>query len=110
MFFKTELTPDTDMAIIQAPFDVIVSLLVLHHIPDVTGQLKLLAKCLKPGGRLVIFDLLLNENSRDFHPLVCSQACYGQIMTYRRRTLVHAAKQSAQHYVYTADCPRVALS
>lgn len=70
-FFNAELTAETDLAAIGAPFDVIVSLLVLHHIPDIPGLLKLLSRCLKPGGRLVIFDLLLTEQSRDFHPQVC---------------------------------------
>ena len=45
-------------------FDVIVSIATLHHLP-VESLLPNLKAALKPGGRLVILDLLEHENLRD---------------------------------------------
>ena len=45
-------------------FDVIVSIATLHHLP-VESLLPNLKAALKPGGRLVILDLLEQENLRD---------------------------------------------
>lgn len=45
-------------------FDVIVSIATLHHLP-VESLLPNLKAILKPGGRLVILDLLEHENLRD---------------------------------------------
>ena len=40
-----------------AKFDLIVSSMVLHHIPDVSEALKRLRPCLRPGGWIALADL-----------------------------------------------------
>jgi ubiquinone/menaquinone biosynthesis C-methylase UbiE len=39
------------------PFDVVVSLLVLHHLEDTTAALAAIHRLLRPGGRLALADL-----------------------------------------------------
>lgn len=39
------------------------SLMTFHHIKDVAGQLRVLWRHLKPGGKIAIFDLLKTQNS-----------------------------------------------
>ena len=39
------------------PFDLVVSLLVLHHLEDTAAALAAIARLLKPGGRLALADL-----------------------------------------------------
>lgn len=46
-------------------FDLVVSSMVLHHIPDVPGALKRLQLCLRPGGRIALADLDTEDGS--FH-------------------------------------------
>lgn len=46
-------------------FDLIVSLMVLHHIDDVASQIAALAHCLSPGGVLCLADLDAEDGS--FH-------------------------------------------
>jgi len=40
-----------------ADFDLVVSSMVLHHIPDVPQALRLLRPCLRPGGWIALADL-----------------------------------------------------
>jgi len=47
------------------PFDLIFTLLTLHHIPDTAGILQAFHGCLNPGGHLVIVDLEAEDGS--FH-------------------------------------------
>lgn len=59
---------DLDLADQEPPkesFDLIVSLLVLHHIPDVAGALRGFAALLPPGGRVALCDLETEDGS--FH-------------------------------------------
>lgn len=46
-------------------FDLIFTLLTLHHIPDTAGILRAFCRCLNPGGHLVIVDLDAEDGS--FH-------------------------------------------
>mmetsp|Transcript_7410 Transcript_7410/g.18961 ORF Transcript_7410/g.18961 Transcript_7410/m.18961 type:complete len:177 (-) Transcript_7410:183-713(-) len=48
-------------------FDMIFSLLAFHHIPDADGMASRLLEHLKPGGRLLVCDLLATPNVRRFH-------------------------------------------
>ena len=41
----------------DAPFDLVVSLLVLHHLEDTAGALAAIARLLRPGGYLALADL-----------------------------------------------------
>ena len=57
-----------DLAIDPAPderFDVVVTVLVLHHVPDLAPVLAGFARLLDPGGRLAIVDL--EEEDGSFH-------------------------------------------
>lgn len=59
---------DLDLATGQVPresFDLIVSLLVLHHIPDVPAVLRGFAALLPPGGQVSLADLVAEDGS--FH-------------------------------------------
>jgi ubiquinone/menaquinone biosynthesis C-methylase UbiE len=47
------------------PFDLIFTLLTLHHIPDTSGILQAFHNCLNAGGHLVIVDLEAEDGS--FH-------------------------------------------
>ena len=49
-----------------AEFDLIVSSMVLHHIPDVSQTLHRLRPCLRPGGWIALADLDSEDGS--FHP------------------------------------------
>jgi SAM-dependent methyltransferase len=50
-------------------FDLIVSHLVLHHIPDLEGMLKTMRGCLKEGGKVALTDFEdEGPQSRAFHP------------------------------------------
>eukprot|EP00435_Cladocopium_sp_Y103_P023441 s3568_g5.t1 len=48
-------------------FDLIVSMLCIHHVKDCALQLKELSSLLRPSGRLVIVDFEATENARIFH-------------------------------------------
>lgn len=59
---------ELDLSTQQPPeetFDLIVSLLVLHHIPDVAAVLRGFAALLAPGGRVSLCDLVTEDGS--FH-------------------------------------------
>ena len=47
------------------PFDLAVSLLVLHHLPDTVAALRAIGAMLAPGGRIAIADLAAEDGS--FH-------------------------------------------
>lgn len=47
------------------PFDLAISLLVLHHLPDTSAALAALYRLLRPGGRLAIADLEAEDGT--FH-------------------------------------------
>ena len=47
------------------PFDLAVSLLVLHHLPDPTAALTAIARLLRSGGRIALIDLDAEDGS--FH-------------------------------------------
>jgi len=51
--------------VLPEPFDLIVSLMTLHHIPDAEGMIRILASSLAPGGVLAISDLDSEDGS--FH-------------------------------------------
>jgi len=48
-------------------FDLIVTSMVAHHLPELPTCIKLLSSMLKQGGYLAIFDLFQNENTHLFH-------------------------------------------
>jgi 2-polyprenyl-3-methyl-5-hydroxy-6-metoxy-1,4-benzoquinol methylase len=48
-----------------APFDLAVSLLVLHHVADTTAAMRAIHALLGPGGRIALFDLDAEDGS--FH-------------------------------------------
>jgi predicted TPR repeat methyltransferase len=52
---------------LPGPYDLIVSLMTLHHIPDAEGMIRILASSLTPGGSLAISDLDSEDGS--FHGL-----------------------------------------
>ncbi|WP_306255114.1 methyltransferase domain-containing protein [Ornithinimicrobium cryptoxanthini] len=59
---------ELDLAVEEPPeesFDLIVSLLVLHHVPDVAAALRGFAAMLAPGGRVAVCDLETEDGS--FH-------------------------------------------
>jgi SAM-dependent methyltransferase len=50
-------------------FDLVVSHLVLHHIPDLHAVLRTMLGCLKPGGRVMLTDFEdFGPEARKFHP------------------------------------------
>jgi SAM-dependent methyltransferase len=50
-------------------FDVVVSHLVLHHIPDLARLFTTVYRCLKPGGKVVVTDFEdFRPEARRFHP------------------------------------------
>jgi 2-polyprenyl-3-methyl-5-hydroxy-6-metoxy-1,4-benzoquinol methylase len=50
-------------------FDLVVSHLVLHHIPDMHAVLRTMLGCLKPGGRVMLTDFEnFGPEARKFHP------------------------------------------
>jgi SAM-dependent methyltransferase len=50
-------------------FDLILSHLVLHHIPDLQGLLRTMMGCLKPGGSIALTDYEdFGPEARKFHP------------------------------------------
>lgn len=50
-------------------FDLVVSHLVLHHIPDLLPVLRTMLGCLKPGGRVMLTDFEnFGPEARKFHP------------------------------------------
>lgn len=49
----------------RPPFDLVLSLLVLHHLEDTSRALRALADLLRPGGRLALADLDAEDGS--FH-------------------------------------------
>lgn len=59
---------DVDLSTSASPevtFDLIVSLMTLHHIPDVRAALRGFARVLTPGGRVALSDLAAEDGS--FH-------------------------------------------
>jgi 2-polyprenyl-3-methyl-5-hydroxy-6-metoxy-1,4-benzoquinol methylase len=52
-----------------SPFDLAVSHLVLHHVPDLPSFFRVLHGCLKPGGRVMVTDFEdFGPEARKFHP------------------------------------------
>ncbi|CAN0319336.1 unnamed protein product, partial [Discosporangium mesarthrocarpum] len=49
-------------------FSFVFSVLALHHIRDCSRVLKTVAGYLRPGGRMVLFDLEATSNANLFHP------------------------------------------
>jgi 2-polyprenyl-3-methyl-5-hydroxy-6-metoxy-1,4-benzoquinol methylase len=49
----------------EEPFDLVVSLLVLHHLEDTAGALAAIRRLLRPGGRIALADLDTEDGS--FH-------------------------------------------
>jgi len=49
-------------------FDLVISHLVFHHIPEMAPTVQVAFDCLKEGGKLVITDFESTEKSRAFHP------------------------------------------
>jgi SAM-dependent methyltransferase len=50
-------------------FDLVVSHLTLHHVPDMPGLLRTLHQCLKPGGRIALTDYEdFGPEAVPFHP------------------------------------------
>lgn len=58
-------TLDLSQQPLAGTYDLIVSLLALHHIEDVPGQIALLAQALRPGGQICLCDLDTEDGS--FH-------------------------------------------
>jgi ubiquinone/menaquinone biosynthesis C-methylase UbiE len=54
-----------DPAPVGAPFDLVLSLLVLHHVADTAAALRAMLGLLRPGGRIVAIDLDTEDGS--FH-------------------------------------------
>ncbi|KAJ3179557.1 hypothetical protein HDU85_004830 [Gaertneriomyces sp. JEL0708] len=70
-----DLCVDADYSQISSKrFDVIFTQLVLHHIENVPLVFERLAKLLKPGGKLIVIDILKDENSHLFHPADAAHA------------------------------------
>ncbi len=61
------LVVDAREPVLPGPFDLIVSLMTLHHVPDAEGMIRILAASLVPGGILAISDLDREDGS--FHGL-----------------------------------------
>jgi SAM-dependent methyltransferase len=59
---RFDLTSDASPS---EPFDVAVSLLVLHHLEDTAGSLEAVLRLLRPGGRIALADLDTEDGS--FH-------------------------------------------
>jgi SAM-dependent methyltransferase len=60
--------PD-DPALKGKRFDLILSHLVLHHIPNLESAVQTMFGCLKPGGRIALTDFeRFGPESRKFHP------------------------------------------
>ncbi|KIW00094.1 uncharacterized protein PV09_08280 [Verruconis gallopava] len=58
-----------DPALRGKKFDLIISHLVLHHIPSLDDIITLMYKCLKPNGRIALTDFeRFGPESRKFHP------------------------------------------
>jgi len=51
------LVLDAGPPVLPGSYDLIVSLMTLHHIPDAEGMIRILAESLAPGGTLAISDL-----------------------------------------------------
>jgi len=56
---------DAGEPVLPGPYDLVVSLMTLHHIPDAEGMIRILASSLAPGGVLAISDLDSEDGS--FH-------------------------------------------
>jgi SAM-dependent methyltransferase len=51
-------------------FDLVVSHLTLHHVPDMPGLLRTLHECLKPGGKIALTDYEdFGPEAVPFHPI-----------------------------------------
>ena len=63
------LDPVTQNTIPSRKFDLIISHLVLHHIPSLSSILETMHGCLKPGGRVALTDFEdFGPEARHFHP------------------------------------------
>ena len=51
---------------LDARFDLVISAMAMHHVPDTAGLIQCFADHLKPGGRLALADLDTEDGS--FHP------------------------------------------
>jgi ubiquinone/menaquinone biosynthesis C-methylase UbiE len=60
---RFDVTGDTAPA--GAPFDLVLSVLVLHHVADTAAALRGIAELLRPGGRIALSDLDTEDGS--FH-------------------------------------------
>lgn len=58
-----------DLGTPRAKYDLILSHLVLHHIPDLRGVLRTMLGCLKPGGSVALTDFEdFGPEAKRFHP------------------------------------------
>ena len=79
------------------PFDLIFTLLTLHHIPDTAGILRAFHSCLNPDGHLVIVDLDAEDGS--FHgPGI--DVHHG----FKRDKLNHQLQEAGFHQAVIDDC------
>lgn len=51
----------------DARFDVVVSSMTFHHVPDVENMMQAIVRHLKPSGTAAVLDLLKTEHSHAFH-------------------------------------------
>ncbi|UYM07596.1 class I SAM-dependent methyltransferase [Solicola gregarius] len=91
----------------DAAFDLVVTSLSLHHWDDVAASVAELARVLRPGGQIVVFDLARApfgelDAAADAHSGLSSAACHTTIGTgvphVRRieRHVLHATAEAAQ--------------
>lgn len=66
---RLALDPATKEIVKGRRFDLVISHLVLHHIPDLSAILKTMHGCLKEGGQVALTDFEgFGEEARRFHP------------------------------------------
>lgn len=81
-----------------APFDLAISLLVLHHLPDTAAALSAIHRLLIPGGRLALADLDAEDGTFHDDP----EGIYHQGFDRGRLTELAAAAGFADVHVVTA--------
>jgi 2-polyprenyl-3-methyl-5-hydroxy-6-metoxy-1,4-benzoquinol methylase len=69
------------------PFDLVVSMLVLHHVADTAGALSAIRRLLRPGGRIALADLDAEDGT--FHD---AQAEGIHHFGFERRALIETAR------------------